>query len=997
MEKKVWRNKVLQSSETYKLISSVANLRKRNLVRGYSVKAQLTPQEIDAIRRGNSYSDNMLIGAILKGPGGLLNRSDSKKPKKTSNDLSLMTSIPALDWRSELCYTVGYINSLSKSAIEALRIIKDLVRLEDMDSNRALDLLLSLSREQGASNFLSYKLAYLTTARDLTPTELGVVSQIEDAIFHRDNSDFHFSAVENLSSRISLFVIAQRRISELAGAVGGEFRKSLCLNNFVPTPLDEEDVAGFLLRATESCLIDTVYAILVIFNLANELESVVKELERRLDPGILTSLLDVIQFAAKADDSRIVAEYYRSQGEESEPSLGSYRTASAFLERPKFAVYRSKLDRVIGVRLLGEIVGRKVYSVSKPFNDKRLLLAPQDEKLDEVFPLTLGPFYRTFLFLRFIGHRPNLLNLSDNEIKFVFENTVSLETLLTEEEMNALYQTASPQTRSLVAVLALALFRKKSIDPDIDFRFRNDFISHVKNFHGGSIVGFINYLLSDSPAVANYIVTSLDEVTLEKMYSLVANESQAAAIRGDILRAVGLKLNRLEYIIEADAITTHSKVSKLMQYFDGSRMYVDSIAMKKWLDSNPSVATEQYRALYSRGKARMAASETEGGSDVGALVIETSPQSEYLISQIARDAFEQFCLNSEFGIESYLGRRIRHNTLDGVTTETVDAVLRKPGYRIAMSNPSLRNAVDSWMNTYTSIINKLRRERLQFKSSNSLFKSALDLRDSTTKENLRKLSGTVRSAAGSELLNDVMISFCWVQITPQLENAARFIKTTLLREANASLDKHFSGHSSAIEAQIKSDLHEAVNEVFRKIADWFQVPQSGFVSASVRDLCQIILLELHRKIAVVFSGDAMDIKYTGISVHRLYDCLAVLLQNAHTYGEDYKSISIRACASRAASDSSLDVVTVDVTSAAAEDRYMQSKQRIFQAIQAAEAGNDMVTEGYTGIKKIKFITRSSEGSHTIRCEARDDTRELTLSFTLHAESAKEEFEPGAVL
>ncbi|KAF1061568.1 hypothetical protein LvStA_00176 [Burkholderia gladioli] len=49
----------------------------------------------------------------------------------------------------------------------------------------------------------------------------------------------------------------------------------------------------------------------------------------------------------------------------------------------------------------------------------------------------------------------------------------------------------------------------------------------------------------------------------------------------------------------------------------------------------------------------------------------------------------------------------------------------------------------------------------------------------------------------------------------------------------------------------------------------------------------------------------------------------------------------------------------------------------------------MVTEGYTGIKKAKFITRVSEGAHTVKCTADEETRKLTLSFSLYAEVAQE--------
>lgn len=53
----------------------------------------------------------------------------------------------------------------------------------------------------------------------------------------------------------------------------------------------------------------------------------------------------------------------------------------------------------------------------------------------------------------------------------------------------------------------------------------------------------------------------------------------------------------------------------------------------------------------------------------------------------------------------------------------------------------------------------------------------------------------------------------------------------------------------------------------------------------------------------------------------------------------------------------------------------------------------MVTEGYTGIKKVKFITKISEGAHTISFDSNDVERKLSLSFSIHAESAGDENKP----
>lgn len=939
--------------------------------------------DIDAIRQGNSPSDNEIIGGILKGPNGLSYRK-GQSAKKSAADIYFTIGFSALDWRNEASYTAGYVNSVVHAAVDLIRMITPLAKLENVESATALGILLELSKKFGASNYLSYKLAYFRSAWDLSANELDLVSQIEDEIRHRDSAALHFSALENVSSKISLFVVAQRRISGLVSKVGGDFRRSLTLSNFVPTPLDDDDAAGFLLRATESSLVDTVYAIVTVFNLAEKLPGVHQELATRLSPEFMSSLNELIKFASDPIEDDIVTDVYKAQDEYSDYSLALYRVSAAFLERPKSANFRNKLDRVVGVRLLAEIVDASRYSCDGTVDDKAALLASNFAVLGD--GVTLDSFYRTYLFLRFIVNRANLLTLSQDEVRYIFENTIELESLLTEKEMRTLYLTADPKTKSLVAVLALALFRKRSIDPDIDFAFRSDFISYVVSKHHGSIPEFINYLLDESPQVANYIVVSLDEVTLEKMYTLVKNASIASEIRCEILKAVGQRLNSIQYIIEAEAITTRVKVSSLKQYFDSSRMYVDSISMKKWLDGNPTMFTEQYRSLYPTIQAQIPPAELDSDIANNRLLVSTNGQDEYLVLQIAKDAFEQFCMNAEFGIHSYLGRRIRHNTLDGVTMDTVDTVLNKKAHSACMSHAAIRRSIDNWLASYRAIVDKLRREHLQFKAAHSLFKSTLDPADPVTQANLRQLRFTLRTTGASELLNDLVIAFCWKQITPQLENAARFIRTTLLREANSSIDKAFLGHHGSAETQLKADLHEAVNEVFKKVADWFQVPQTGFVSATGRELAEIIRIDLSLKGAVQWSGNAVDTKFTGISVHRLYDCLAVLLQNAAQYSAPNSLTSLDISSVRKPG-TTMDYVTVEIATQGSDNSYEYSKQRILAAVAAEEAAIDMVTEGYTGIKKIKFITRTSEGVHTVGCASDDVDKVLKLSFRLHAEAA----------
>lgn len=67
----------------FKLVASLKSLKKRNLLRGYASQELRIKSAIDDIRKGNTIDDIMTIGALLKGPKGLI----AGETKKTSSDL----------------------------------------------------------------------------------------------------------------------------------------------------------------------------------------------------------------------------------------------------------------------------------------------------------------------------------------------------------------------------------------------------------------------------------------------------------------------------------------------------------------------------------------------------------------------------------------------------------------------------------------------------------------------------------------------------------------------------------------------------------------------------------------------------------------------------------------------------------------------------------------------------------------------------------------------
>ncbi len=229
------------------------------------------------------------------------------------------------------------------------------------------------------------------------------------------------------------------------------------------------------------------------------------------------------------------------------------------------------------------------------------------------------------------------------------------------------------------------------------------------------------------------------------MYQIITSPLAAENTRRDILTSVGVHLNKIEYIIEAEAIETRSKVAKLKNYFDASRMFVDSIAMKKWLSSNPSAFTEQYKEILPKLTARLSASKSivsPSGNEAKIDILEITSTDVFLVEQMATEAFREFCVSNEFGIKSYLGRRIRHNTLQGVMT-SVDAVLQRPEFNPVIAGTPFGRALHAWEVGFKIFVERMRKEFLQFRSDarpSALFNSEIDPAETATKRFFNSLS-----------------------------------------------------------------------------------------------------------------------------------------------------------------------------------------------------------------------------------------------------------------
>lgn len=936
---------------------------------------------------------------ILESPQGLRQR---KVFGLRQSDIAINHHHQRRSANLELAYTCGFLNSWKSEAMMAIETIAVLSRLTDVSVSDAIGAISKAAEKWGASNYLALKISYIREFLKVDEADMVILASIDATLGHSQSPMIQYSALENIKTKISLFSIARRHTNILMDHVKGDFRRFHTLNNLVPTPISHDDCAGFVLRGTESSLLDAVRCLLIIANLRDRLPDAYAAIQRNLDADILESLLAAQDQVMAASVPQIVDPSEGDKpGEETssfdnERSLLYYRRSIVFLEFVPLCRFRHDLDRVIGHRLMAPVLGEGTRWNAEDFGSLETLKQP-----DGVFELDqhdadgvqVDGFYRTYLFLRFIQTPSNLALLSSDEVKYLFDTTMRLEALLLESELKTMHLNASEEARALISVLALSLYRGKSSDPDVDFDFRANLEDYIIRNFSGSIPDFIENLAPKSPQVANYIASSLDEVTLQKMYQIVDSPVSAENARRDILTSVGVHLNKIEYIIEAEAIETRSKVAKLRNYFDTSRMFVDSLAMKKWLGSNPSAYTEQYKELLPKLTARLAASKSvvsASGKEAKIDIVELTSTDDYLVERIAADAFREFCVNNEFGIESYLGRRIRHNTLQGVMTKSVDAVLQRSDYNPIIAGTPFGAALSAWESGYKVFIERMRREFLQFRSASNpsaLFNSEIDFTETSARRNLAQLIQTLR-LSGPEMLDELIIGFCWRQIAPQLDSASRQIRVKMTQEIAQSLDQALQRFNGPEELKVKLALENGITSVFAQVASWFQIPQTGFVPATIPEICNIIDIEYGRPANPTFvSGADLDTSYYGISVHRIYDCLAVLLQNAFKHGSEGSDVTVK-MSTKPIERTNLHLLDVSVQSVMPKAEASRCIERVAAALNSSETGKDMVTEGYSGIKKVKFITRLNEGAPTVSFDVLDDI--IEIRFQLKVEVADEE-------
>jgi hypothetical protein len=121
--------------------------------------------------------------------------------------------------------------------------------------------------------------------------------------------------------------------------------------------------------------------------------------------------------------------------------------------------------------------------------------------------------------------------------------------------------------------------------------------------------------------------------------------------------------------------------------------------------------------------------------------------------------------------------------MKGMMRGGVEDLIDLPAYTVLGYDSDFIEVNNSWIEGYHKLIEHLRKDLLQFRSDakpQGIFSSTLK-GDDNTLLGIGSLRNMIIAAPNVELLNELLIRFCWQEIDPQLQAASKMITVDLIK------------------------------------------------------------------------------------------------------------------------------------------------------------------------------------------------------------------------
>lgn len=599
--------------------------------------------------------------------------------------------------------------------------------------------------------------------------------------------------------------------------------------------------------------------------------------------------------------------------------------------------------------------------------------------------------------LRFLDFRKNWptdFKIGAEALGLVIESGMPLHRFLVDGEIEKLVLGISQDDDRLAVLMLRYLPVIREYSEDADYLFLRALEDAVVFDHSNDLVAFIEDLSSTKPNFATGLILALSPRRLQKCYRCISDYRDMTSTHRKLLEIAARITGDLDLVIQADQIALDEKLASARAHFDSSRIFVDEVLFRNWAleEVSPSLhALRKHVFLYSPDLPdNPTTDEIAASMKSGALQTIVDILRQHFVDLPIRDAFRTFCLDHYFGVDSFLGRRIRHNATHGVLLGQLENLCLAAIEKDPQDQFEIRQAFDSWRRDYLQEVDMLVSEKFRFRTPEFPFGLlSPDFENSSEKMVAVEsdlISQTIVNAK-PEIVVQNMIAGFWGVLEPELKHMRQFLKSEFTQSTLEGVDRHFKNLSSPAMA-LAADLRVTLMERIERLASWYSPFSPADISISASDLAQMVWSDVEDSIGsrkLTITGDAKDALVTGGNVRTLFDCLHVVLVNAVKHSNGHDKVKLKFI-SRHAELVGVQELSVVIMSSLSRDgnEFDESSRRyaeMSEIVGSSEMSEKvMVVQGYSGLRKLRYLLFRTRRSETLKLDWVKD--EVCLRFDI---------------
>ena len=629
----------------------------------------------------------------------------------------------------------------------------------------------------------------------------------------------------------------------------------------------------------------------------------------------------------------------------------TFRASPAFMEYQIFRNFRAATQglykptgNTMGSTQAPNLYEDRFYQASPSIRD----LLPEEIDVYEPLPTyfdtkTSGSLARSCGLARLVEKNPDFAGITMQEMGDLMGSTLEMDRLLS---TSALRRAAKSADDAFVVLILRTLVRSHSASTMDAYQFKMVFQDYVTSQCSGDIVAFIELVSDINSDIVEYYIVLLDETMLSQLPFLVKTSERVYETKAEILEWQAKRTGKSIWTEKAKELRIDRKIAAVRGQINETRLNIDGVRFRQWIDSNK--LTEFSGLIRQEAVVVPVISDFKARKGISELLLTAHRDPNARACVAIMDSYREFCINADFGIASYLGRRIRHGTLRGTL---LDGLPDPTDYSLSQSG---REYYEQWLELFRSYIVNLN-TKLHFAgrgaANSSVISPEVDNKEkwAILSVCLRSIHEKSQSDQGSLQMPLIVEQYCWYMFELELRDIQKVVT-----DSRAEVP-HFKPKQSPMDPAMigfERAVNVAISNRLAVVASWFKKPPNISPVAQLSDIIKVVLAEAkgeYPKFRPRLNSNVMELELSGGVYYHLYDALSVVVRNAAKHGAHPGDISISTVIEDRTSSRVLRINVESQVKAA--DSGAAAIARMDEAGRAGAINADII-EGFSGVRKL---------------------------------------------